>query len=123
MFTGKMLSFSLAGLLLSCCPETGAPFILTREDAVYVDSIIGKSICDFSKSDSHSRYYYFESIARSGKFEINLLAVRFLFIEDGKNRVYATVGFPYEHEQSPKLKAFGVYSLTNEKIEKVTCMG
>jgi hypothetical protein len=100
-----------------------APFILTEEDAIYVDSIIGKSICGFSKSDSHSRYYYYDIISRGGKFEINPFAVRFVFIEDGRNRVHATTGFPIEYEQSPKLKAFGDYSLTDEKIEKVTCIG
>ncbi len=123
MFTSKMLSFSLVGFLFSCCPVMDAPFILPREDAIFVDSTIGKSICNFSKSDSHSRYYYYHFIAREGKFEIDPFAVRFVFIKDGRNRVYATTGFPFEYEQSPKLKAFGVYSLTNEKIEKVTCIG
>lgn len=123
MSTGKMLSFTLVGSLFSCCPVMEAPFILTKEDAIYVDSIIGKSICNLSENDSHSRYYYFDDIARDGKFEINLLAVRFVFIENGRNRVYATTGFPIEYEQSPKLKAFGVYSLTDEKVEKVTCIG
>lgn len=123
MFTGKMLSFTLAGLLFSCCPVIDAPFILTREHAIFVDSTIGKSICNFSKSDNHSRYYYYDIISREGKFEIDPFAVRFVFIEDGRNRVYATTGFPMEYEQSPKLKAFGVYNLVDEKIEKATCIG
>jgi hypothetical protein len=123
MFKEKILSFALIGFLLSCCPAEDVPFILTKEHAIYIDSKIGKSICSFSKSDSHSRYYYYSIIAREGKFEINAFAVRFVFIEDGRNRVHATTGFPIEYEQSPKLKAFGEYNLGNEKIEKVTCIG
>lgn len=106
---------SLMFLTLSAQAPTYAPFILQKEDAVYVDSKIDLKKCAFDKS-GYTRWYWFDVIARDSKYIIDRTTVRFAVVDDKKSRAIATA-FPPFDTIKVKFKAIGTYKLASDKTE------
>ena len=107
--------FALCGLPFA------APFIITQEDAKETDAQLDRDICGLDKH-KFSRYYWYDFVARNGKFEIDPFSVRFAIIDDGKGGVYATAGNPIDEDTLQSLRSFGMYSIADNNLAQLTCV-
>jgi hypothetical protein len=96
-----------------------APFIITSEDAVYIDKRIDISKCNIDIR-RYSRYYWFDWVAKGSLNIIDRSIVRFAVVDGSKNgRVYAVAAPPFDVIKVQFI-AIGTYELSSGDT-KATC--
>jgi len=97
-----------------------APFILSADDAVTVDSKIDLSECHIEK-DRYTRYFWNEFRAGEHGYVINPSIVEFVIGIGGDLRAHAVASNPLAPFDENKMLAWGSYSIESGKTE-VRCM-
>jgi hypothetical protein len=97
-----------------------APFILSAEDAITVDSKIDLSECHIKK-DRYTRFFWNEFVAREHGYVINPFIVEFVVGVEGDRKAHAVASNPLLPYDEDKILAFGSYSIASGKTE-VRCM-
>lgn len=97
-----------------------APFILSAEDAISVDSKIDLSECHIDKGQ-YTRFFWNEFVARKDGYVINPFIVEFVIGIGGDLKAHAAASNPLEPFDEDKILALGSYSIASGKTE-VRCM-
>lgn len=94
---------------------------MSNKDAYVIDKEVDLSSCNLKKGE-YSRYYWYDYISTETSYEITTYDVRFAVINDGGKGIHAVADIPPTHEEESKLKAFGIYSIPNNKVASLRCI-